>query len=258
MKMTFEQYIASPMGKGNAVISNKEMYRSMYIQKLDKIMKREKGKLAFFLYTKDDRYLIHLKIPSESTESLYYDVVIEYYTDDNAIKASRSLDGYYVRFYSNDPSFIYTFAHAFLKNDLVVPELEKKISAQARKNTAEVKNPGEIVGYVKSFYFAYLIIKNRGLDQKVQFESYGQKLSVSKLLKDVEHADKKIASGHQLRTAMAIKKKQEQAEKLNKQNNERNLPNSTNPDLKVKTTSKVKRINASSHTVPKAKHTKKI
>ena len=258
MKITFDEYIASPMGKGNAVMSNREMYRSMYVEKLDKIMAREKGKLAFFLYTKDDRYFIHLKIPSESTPNLYYDTVIEYYTDDKEIAVSRSLEQYYTRFYSNDPSFIYTFAHAFLQNDLVVKELEKKISVQARRKVAEHKNPGNVVGYVKSFYFAYLIIKNKGLDKKVQFESYGQKLSVNKLLKDVEHADKKISSGQQMRADIAARKKEEEFNRINKQNEERKSSANIIPSRRVGVVQKTSKTKSTVGKTSKVNSVKKI
>ena len=44
--MTFEEYINNPMGVKNAVISHREMYRKMYMEKLDKIMMREVGRLA--------------------------------------------------------------------------------------------------------------------------------------------------------------------------------------------------------------------
>ena len=38
MEMTFDQYIQNPMGVANSVMSNREMYRNMYMMKLDSIM----------------------------------------------------------------------------------------------------------------------------------------------------------------------------------------------------------------------------
>ena len=38
MKMTFDEYIQNPMGKENAVISNRTMYRNLYVGKLNNIM----------------------------------------------------------------------------------------------------------------------------------------------------------------------------------------------------------------------------
>ena len=43
MDMTFHDYIQNPMGRENAVISNRVMYRNLYQEKLDKkraILKR--------------------------------------------------------------------------------------------------------------------------------------------------------------------------------------------------------------------------
>ena len=46
MEMTYDQYIQNPMGTANAVMSNRNMYRELYMNKLAKIMVREMGKIA--------------------------------------------------------------------------------------------------------------------------------------------------------------------------------------------------------------------
>ena len=47
MDMTFDDYIQNPMGRENAVISNRNMYRDLYKAKLDKILVRENGKIEY-------------------------------------------------------------------------------------------------------------------------------------------------------------------------------------------------------------------
>ena len=214
MNMTYDQYIQNPMGIANSVISNREMYRILYTQKLDKILVRETGninRLETHLYKdeKGKRYLAYIKIPSEVVPNFYYDVVIEFTEPKKSDKTKAvgyDLNKYNVRFFSNDPSFVFTFAHAFIKNDLFIKELSPKMSNKAIKQNAVEKNPHNIVGYVKSLYFAYIIMNRKGLFNKLKYtKSYNQKA----LLTNIMHADKKIQLRQELATKLAKDRKRE-------------------------------------------------
>ena len=130
MDMTFHDYIQNPMGRENAVISNRTMYRNLYQDKLDKILVREAGKIDIKAYHVGKRYICYLKIPSEVVDKFYYDVLIEF-RPPKGILPEADLSKYLVRFYSNDPSFVYTFTHAFVKNDLFFKDFENKMSKKA-------------------------------------------------------------------------------------------------------------------------------
>ena len=187
MEMTFHDYIQNPMGRENAVISNRVMYRNLYQEKLDKILVREAGKIDIKAYHVGKRYICYLKIPSEVIDKFYYDVLIEFRPPKKI--TGNDLKEYLVRFYSNDPSFVYTFTHAFVKNDLFFKDFENKMSKKAIKERGKEKNPADQVGYVKSIYFAYLIMSKRGYFSKTK---YVDKYSKSSLDREIEHADKKI------------------------------------------------------------------
>ncbi len=191
--MTYEEYIRNPMGKKNAVFSQRDMYYDFYSKKFDLIMVRENGKMEFkqFVDKKNDKYYIWFKIPSEVIANFYYDVVVEFYTNDATKKGVQILNSYDVRFFSNDPSFVFTFAHAFIKEDLFIKELISKMSKPAVKEVAKEKNPKEEIGYVKSLFFAWLIIKKRGLLNKNSFLACPS-MDFKKLLPNIMHADKKI------------------------------------------------------------------
>jgi len=222
MRMTFNQYIQNPMGIANSVISNREMYRKMYNEKFDKIVLRETGKLnnmETHLYKDGKRYIAYLKVPSEVVPQFYYDVLIEFTepsTKDKDLKkkiVGNNLDDYYVRFFSNDPSFVFTFCHAFIKNDMFFKEFSNKMARKAIKDKAVQKNPQDIVGYVKSLYFAYIIMSRKGLFNKLKYvESYNKRALDVRVME----ADKKI----QLR--------QEEAANLNKQKKEEKTRNKNN------------------------------
>src|SRR5699024_5923137 len=119
---------------------NREMYRQLYTKKLDAIMVREAGhlnRMESHLYKDGKRYITYMKIPSETVPNFFYDVLIEFTEPDakdpNVKKKimGNNLDDYYVRFYSNDPSFVFTFTHAFVKNDMFFKDFSNKMSKRA-------------------------------------------------------------------------------------------------------------------------------
>jgi hypothetical protein len=186
MKMTFDEYIQNPAGKANAVYSNRDVYRSLYRGKLNNVILRENGKFDLTLYKGTDRHVIHLKVPSEPIPKFYYDTVVEFKNN-----GSKKLNTMEVRFYSNDPSFCYTFAYVFNKHKLFIDELKSVMPNDFLKVKAEEKNPQNIVGYVKSLYFAYLYMSDKGLFDDSMW-STAQKLDYKKLAKDIMPADQKI------------------------------------------------------------------
>lgn len=215
MNITYTQYINNPLGEKSSVITNRGMYQKMYRDKLDKILLREGGKVKYTLYTSKENYYIHFKIPSEVIDKFYYDTIIEFYTNDPIKSKSESLKDYNVRFYSNDPAFVYTFAHAFIKNDLFITDMTSKMSKEAIKHVAKEKNPKNLVGYVKSLFFAYLLIGDYGLFSKTLYNSSAEKYNKTKLLKIVDHADIKIKARRE------AEEKERKQKKRDKENSER-------------------------------------
>ena len=205
MNMTFDEYIQNPMGKDNSVISNRNMYRSLYTTKLDKILVRENGNIDIKAYTIGKKYLCYLKIPSEVIPNFYYDTLVEF-TPPKNILAQADLKKYTVKFYSNDPSFVYTFAHAFIKNKMFIEALEDKMSKRAVKDVAKEKNPHNQVGYVKSLYFAYLIMVKRGYFSKTKYvDVYSEKA----LKREITHADKKIQDRQDAQKSLSVDRAKE-------------------------------------------------
>lgn len=192
MEMTLDEYINNPMGVKNSVFSHREMYRAMYADKLDKVYLRENGIIQFAVYKEKKGYIIHFKIPSESTEGIYYDTVLQFYAADTETELEDNIHNYKVKFYSNDPSFVYTFAYTFMQKDLFIKDLNSKVSKYTKKTPASIKNPDNQVGYVKAFYFAYLIMLNKNLFLKIRLDSMATDYNKSKLLNDVMDADDKI------------------------------------------------------------------
>ena len=198
MRMTFNEYIKNPAGKDNAVYSAREMFKKMYTEKYSKVMTREAGHMSTSMYIKGNSvlsasdYIIHLRVPSETVAHFFYDVVISFSTS-NAIHAiGNDLFDYDAKFYSNDPAFVFTFAHSFIKNKMFFEDLRSKMSKIAIRDKAKIRNPKDVIGYVKTIYFAYLYMKDHGLNNKAQWStavSYNPKY----LLDNVMPADNKVA-----------------------------------------------------------------
>lgn len=237
--MTFEEYIQNPMGEKNSVVSNRAMYGRYYKEKLDTIMVREAGKVHYKAYKDKSRYIIYIKIPSEVVPKFYYDVLVEFREPKEGI-VGNDLSKYRVRFYSNDPSFVFTFAHAFKKNGIFFSDYDDKMSERALKEKADEKNPKDIVGYVKSLYFAYLLMKSRGLFSKTLYvDTYDSQI----VHKGIMDADKKI----QLRQEAGKKISAENARAKHKQKEMTSKRNNQNPEtpLNQNSTGKIKRTGMS-------------
>lgn len=208
MEMTYNQYIQNPMGVRNSVISNREMYREMYTKKWGEIKLRENGDIKYIIMKSKSDFYVYIKIPSEVVPKFYYDIVIRFYPpkDKKSVELERTLDNYNVQFYSNDPSFVFTFAHSFKKNGLILDDMNPRMSKLALKQNADVRNPNNQVGYVKSLYFAYLEIKNKGLLQKIRYTA-AIPYDKNYLLSVIEDADVKIDKRQQEGDNLAKKKK---------------------------------------------------
>ena len=223
-KITFDEYINNPMGKENTVFSHRDMYANLYKEKLDKILVRENAHIDYKLYIDKNKeaYYVYIKVPSEVIENFYYDVVIQMTPKDSNFAMQRNLKNYKVRFFSNDPSFVFTFVHAFYKKDLFIKDLSSKMTKEALKEVGKEKNPEDQIGYVKSLYFAYLIMKQKGLFEKVKFESEGEPINWKKLLSQIEHADSKINERQEEQTKLNKHKKAEKKKDQDEYNKGRN------------------------------------
>jgi len=241
MQQTFFGYIDNPMGKG-ATMPQKQLIQQSLEQKYGQLMLKEAGNFHTYIFqpTKEDKYYIHMKVPSESTERIYYDVVIEF-SPDNKSKGEASLRNYFVRFYSNDPSFVFTYANAFKSKGLFIEELSSKISTLSMRKEAIIRNPNANIGYVKVFYFAFLYMKSHNLFNKQNYAG-GLAFDWGSLRSNIMHSSDKLKEVNEVRAATAKKKKAER-EKARKSNLTKSKTNKITKEVsKVKTTKKVSTV----------------
>lgn len=185
IKTTYSGYIQNPgILKGASVNSQMKLIIDDYKSRFDNIIVKSAGNFLYYLYIDGKKYYAHILVPSEKTDNVYYDIIIEFTTDKNIV-SKNNLDLANVKFFSNDPAFIYTYAYAFKHNDLTIDWLEKKMNKKALTDKPVVRNPNAQTGYIKSLYFAYFFIKMKHLFSIDPMWKNAAKLNKSELLKKI-------------------------------------------------------------------------
>lgn len=219
--MTFNQYIANPMGKNNAAFSQRNSAKAMYLEIYNNIILRENGSFhtELFFDKSSDEYYCYINIPSEKIIGFYYDVVIKFETKDNGRRTENYLYNYDVRFFSNDPAFIFTYLRVFHKYNLFIEELKSKANKKALEEDPVNRNMFQIPGYVKSFYLAYLYMKSHNLFNRSLYTTTGEKYNKDKLLSLIAYSDDKIEEREQIAKDEALAKKKQKQEQIKSKNN---------------------------------------
>lgn len=210
MQMTLKAYIKNPAGEGSRthMVGQAEAAKAMYTDKYNKMMLKTAGALEHKMYKNEDgtRYILLIKLPSESINGIVYDVGIEFYTKDDVDVKRTNLDEYFIRFFSNDPNFTYTYAYTFKKNKMIIPELESKLDPRSLKERPKVTNPHTEIGYCKSLYLAQLFFDMKGLTNKALWYN-APKISASALRSGVMATANKLVQVERLRKLQSIAKK---------------------------------------------------
>ena len=127
-----------------------------------------------------DVIMVHVKVPSETVDDFYYDVLLQFSADRSALYFG-DCD---IKIFSNSPSFVYTVAYVFAHWDpdkrtvsskgkgmmidtlkgklprerMLIPGVEYKLGKKPVHNEPVVRNPLGIPLFDKSIYFAIFYI----------------------------------------------------------------------------------------------------
>lgn len=119
------------------------------------------------------------------------------------------------------------------------------MSKEALKTKAIERNPKDEVGYVKSIFFAYLLMEQYGLFDKTMFDVYGETYNKRHFLETVTHADIKVRDRIDKQSEANKKKKIEREKEKYEQNKIRKEANpiNINPISTVNRAKRSKRTN---------------
>ena len=209
VQITFDDWIKNPSQTRSRLVGEREVAQAVYNDKYNKMMLLCGGHINYVMFKKDqDRYILYVQLPSETIRKLCYDVIVEFTTKDDVNKRINNLNAYHVRFFSNDPNFIFTYAYTYNKNGLIIPETKSKIGEKALKERPLVTNPNSMVGYVKSLYFVYLFMKTRGLFNKLNWMNAENESGFDKFVSDIViMSDRKLKQVQDMKQLQATTKK---------------------------------------------------
>ena len=223
-----------PLGKGSVKIPI-EGYIQNYRKRYNTLKDEKAFKFEAYRTGIHGRVFAHVKVPSETLDRFYYDVLLEIDSNPTAISL-RDCD---VKFFSNCPSFVYTYAYVLYhtgteetdskgskkksssglmidmlkgkipKDRLLVPGTEEKLGDDVLGNPPQSRNPHMIAILDKSVYYAifYLLeeVPLRYIVHTRRFRSENQ------ILDSVEDFD----------TLMLKSKQEERREKAKKESNQK-------------------------------------
>lgn len=166
--MNIKEYLENPMGKGSSAIPNRQLIISDLTTRFNNLVRDKDIKMSVYRVSNKE-YLFHLIIPSETDRGNYYDVVVEFYTEDKDIAKQRSIRNYDIRLFNNAPSFVYTYANAYNDQDMLVHILKGKFQKEIFKKQPVMRNPYKVVSYEKYLFFAirYILDDSRLMNKDI-------------------------------------------------------------------------------------------
>lgn len=228
MKRTVLEYIDNPMGTGSSALASRHVLINDYSKRLAKLSEQNDLTPIIYYDKPKDEYYFHFKIPSESKDrGNTYDVVIKLSPDKKENKKDSMLTNYTLQFFSNSPSFIYTFAYSYDKNDMLIKFLAKeKYDKMVLSKAPNIRNPQQAMTYEKTTIFALLyMIKDRKYLNKLVVDSASKKFSEKEVLSKIRNDEQvkiQIKKEQNRVKRDAEKAKRQELEATRMQNNMRN------------------------------------
>lgn len=188
---TLESYLNNPSQQIGDHSQHNKIIVGKYESELSKLIASKEYHFNPRALFKDSSTIyIHIQIPSTSINNFYYDTVIEFGLDPN--ENGVLLNNAKIRFYTNAPSFIYSYAHAYLKRGLICEKFKDKFPPEIRQYS-EVRNPKLNITYEKIITQALLYIKHNGLLNTAVLKKHETKESFPSFKANIPSFDEKMS-----------------------------------------------------------------
>lgn len=229
-EFTLKEFYENPLGKA-AHAMQYNMTRAQFNNRYDAMYKSGKKIKVLNAAIENGHFLVHLLIPSESERENTYDVVIDFFDGD---PFAPGLDGYKVRFFSNCPSFTYTYANVYDKEGMLISEMKDLYEKEIFKKEPKEKNPAHIMNIDKSLFMALIFLtRNRNFMYKSYIRDLAGKKSYSSLKQGVRNTSTIMRQISQEKKRLAdikqAQKEKEERAKKEKAKQERSINRKTNP-----------------------------
>ena len=232
-EFTVSSFLSNPTGDaGTNTQARKlvltDMEKKLYgLESMGKLFKPQFFKAGTSLFAK-------VTVPSETFDTFGYDVIIEFeeYSSD-----TTTLNSNLIRFFSNSPSFVYTYAHVFKEFGILVEPLIKRYPTAVFKEIPDTRNPSFMTFYEKSITMALLYLRNHDLLSKRKYSSMIKNIPLAKLKDYVAASEDKELEYKMHQQAEAKHRKAEKE----KRKLERDVADKAKKDSKLPKSSKMQK-----------------
>lgn len=199
----------------------------------------------------DGTYLIHIKIPSDSLPGQFYDVVIQFFTDDDKIAKQMNLGLYYIQFFSNSPSFIYQYSALYRTYGYLIDSLYGKTDEEYAHQLPDKVNSDYKLSFDKSIYLAcrFLQVNEFTILRKSGIVLY-PKVNMKKFLRSIRDFNT-VKNDSELYKLEQSLKKETDKQKEEAKEKRKDLVNKINPFSKKSTQTKQPKKKAKHDTLGK-------
>lgn len=236
---TIDDFLRAPFGS-QEINTKRDEYEKKYLE-----LKNSK-KIYCENYAEDDgMYLFHIKIPSESQQGNFYDVVLQLFTDDKEIEKQLNLSRYYVQFFSNSPSFMYKYAALYRVHGYLIDSMYEKLDREYSDILPDKQNPNYKMDYDKSLYMACRFMQDHKetIMRKTGLLFY-KKVSILKLLRTIKDFET-VKMDSELYSLEKSMKKEHEKDKAIAREKRKELINKVNPFQRSQTKQPKKRASKS-------------
>lgn len=169
--MKIQEYFNDPTKSAQ----ENQQTHDFYTGKLNEIMAVTKKPPSVTIYYENDDLWFHFKIPDQDKKGLFfYDVVFVFHPSSKKdVTDSSNILNYDVKFFANDPGFMFKYCYEFNQAKLIVDPLKTRLSSRALNEPANQMNPNHVLRYPKTLFFAYLTMENLGLFEKKNIQAQG-------------------------------------------------------------------------------------
>lgn len=227
--MNIREYMKNPAGKG-AVIPGKEALLEIFNRRYITLNKTKP--IDFIIYVDKEIIYYHVIISTEADDrDNTYDVILKFSPTSHADINDKSIKNYEIKFFSNCPSFTYTYAYVAKLNGILVEELADKYNNSVLKNPPVSRNPGLIFNYEKSTYFACKFLLESGdYLSKNYIKTHGKRFTKN-ILKDIRTdsvIEEEIKRSKNISRENAKKQKREKLQSYERENKIKSFGNKQN------------------------------
>lgn len=269
---TLKGFLDNPIGKGTSILPNRELILNDFKRRHKSMLdKGKKFNVEIYHNETTDAFYFHIKVPSETERNNTYDVVLQLTPPkiNTGIMKPQTIEKYNVRFFSNSPSFVFTYAHIMYQNDMMVKFLAKKYNKLVLRKEPKITNPTGVILYEKSITFAILTVLSDVNYMSRAYLKTIQKQHVENVLFTKIRTDEKILEeihdeNVRLGKAKSDKEKKRKEEFTKKSNDARKLStsmtgssNSGNRKISARKTTSSHNKNKSTNRVAAKKSTRK-